>query len=85
MINKANLLSIVYELKFNSRYQFKVISDIICFDYLGKLFRFGLCYILLSNLYNNRIRIITKIKENSPTIKSVTKYFSGSAWLEREV
>ena len=58
--------------------------DIICYDTLGKSYRFFLVYNLLSVVYNMRIRVITKINETSKLLSLISLYRSVG-WSEREI
>lgn len=69
----------------NTLGQFKVLTDIACYDCPGKNFRFGLVYNVLSLNLNYRLFIQTKIKEKSPVISTLTGLYPGAGWLEREV
>lgn len=63
---------------------FKSIVDMIAYDDPKKVYRFFLIYNIISIKYNQRIRIITKIKEISKLI-SITSIYKSANWLEREV
>lgn len=60
-------------------------TDILCYDYPGKKFRFSIVYNLLSLDLNYRIKVFTKLKEKIPLISTITPLYSGAGWLEREV
>lgn len=69
----------------NTLGQFKLLTDIVCYDCPGKEFRFGLIYNLLSLNLNYRLFLQTKIKEKIPLISTITGLYPGAGWLEREV
>ena len=58
--------------------------DVICYDTLGKKFRFFLVYNLLSPQYNIRLRVITKLNESTKII-SLVSLFKSITWSEREI
>ena len=58
--------------------------DVICYDTIGKSYRFGLVYNLLSVQNNLRIRVITKVNESSQLLSLVSLYRSVG-WSEREI
>lgn len=75
---------IIFFLNKHSLCVLKTMVDIICYDTLGKSFRFFLVYNLLSTQYNIRFRLITKINELVRLV-SLVSLFKSSSWSEREV
>ena len=51
----------------------------------GKKFRFSVIYNLLSQGYNSRLLLLTKVTERSPALASLLPLYAGCGWLEREV
>lgn len=47
--------------------------------------RYGLCYHILSMLYNRRLRIKTFAAEEDPAVPSATAVWPAANWLEREI
>lgn len=78
------LKSVIFFLKKHTLTQFQILSDIVCVDYPGKKERFELTYILLSVRYVVRLRIRVATAVLTP-VDSVTQFFNGANWLEREV
>lgn len=75
---------IIFFLKKNTNSQYHIISDICAADYPEKKNRFEIIYNLLSIIYNSRLTITTSVNETSP-IESITAFFYGSSWWEREI
>lgn len=83
-INKESLNFVMNVLNLYSNFRYKILCDISCIDYLGKLKRFQMNYILLSLDFNSRIIVSVDLKQNE-IINSITNIFNGSNWMEREV
>lgn len=79
LIPSSNIYPVLVEAFYKSTNQFKTISDIIAYDMPGKTFRYSLVYLLVSYLYNVRLKVITKLKESDPVIVSSTPLYSGSS------
>ena len=71
-------------LKLHFNYQYTLLSCISGIDFLGKTYRFGVVYDLLSLTFNQRIRIKTFVNETTPVI-SVTSLYINANWWEREI
>jgi NADH:ubiquinone oxidoreductase subunit C len=84
IISSKNVFPLIYFLNKHSLCRFKSMIDIICYDTLGKSYRFFLVYNLLSVAYNMRIRIITKINETGKLLSLISLYRSVG-WSEREI
>ena len=83
--NNVEVLKILKE-----EFDFSYLVDLTAVDYLGiKTPRFEIVYYLhrFGEDYedNTRIRIKTKLSEESLSIDSATSLWSGADWLEREV
>nr|WVH37071.1 NADH dehydrogenase subunit 9 [Meteora sporadica]WVH37081.1 NADH dehydrogenase subunit 9 [Meteora sporadica] len=63
--------------------QFKSLIDMTAVDYPSKKDRFEVHYMLLTVLYNNRIKIKTRVNELKP-LKSATSIYKSAGWMERE-
>jgi len=83
-IKVEDLKSIILFLKTNNKCKFKQLIDITAVDYIDKEQRFKIVYLLLSHENNLRIIINTNI-EDGKEIPSITKIFTSSNWMEREV
>src|ERR1700712_3587481 len=79
-----NLRSLLFFLKTHTLTQFSKLIDIICYDFIGKKFRFTINYILFSHVYNTRITIVIKTNETI-SILSVSSLFNSANWMEREI
>lgn len=85
LINSDSINMLLLVLNLGSTYQFKTLSDIVCYDIPGNSYRFGVVFVLLSSLFNTRIQVTSMVSEKIPKLPSSTSIFSGSGWLEREV
>ena len=83
-IKVEDLKSIILFLKTNNKCRFRQLIDITAVDYIDKEQRFKIVYLLLSHENNLRIVINTEI-EDGKTVPSITKIFTSSNWMEREV
>jgi NADH-quinone oxidoreductase subunit C len=84
IITKDSVLDIVTFLK-EKPYDFAMLLDLTCVDYLGEELRFEMVYHLYSLSNNLRLRIKARIPENDPKIDSLTSLWGNANWLEREV
>lgn len=66
-------------------YEFTMLLDLTCVDYLGEEERFEMVYHLFSLKNNLRLRIKTRLKESDLKIDSLTSIWKNANWLEREV
>jgi NADH:ubiquinone oxidoreductase subunit C len=76
-VNSNNIYPVLLFLQKHTVCQFDCLTDIICYDTLGKPLRFGIVYNLLSVTYNTRIRVISKFK-NITALLSVSSIFLGA-------
>ena len=83
-IKVEDLKSIIIFLKTNNKCRFKQLIDITAVDYIEKEPRFKIVYLLLSHENNLRIVINAEIEEGKE-VPSITKIFTSSNWMEREV
>lgn len=77
-------LNLLFILKNNTLFQYKILSDLTCVDFPNKFYRFRLFYNLLSIRYAHRLCLLVDIDEMEP-IASVSFLYSSANWLEREV
>lgn len=83
-INNKNLKNFMIFLKTNTVCLFNNIIDITAYDSINEKKRFNIVYLLLSPVFNERIRIELKTDEVT-WIDTITQVFSGANWCEREV
>lgn len=83
-IEKESLLDVVKFLK-EKPYDFAMLLDLTCVDYLGQQGRFEMVYHLFSLSSNLRLRIKTPLSDEDPSIDSLTSVWKNANWLEREV
>ncbi len=84
VIDRESLLEIVTFLK-NKPYEYNMLLDLTCVDFLGQEPRFEMVYHLLSLPKSHRLRIKTRLSEKDPSIDSLTSLWENANWLEREV
>jgi len=83
-IAAAALLDVCTFLRDDPALRFDFLADVTAVDYLGSVPRFELVYHLRSIAYGHRVRVKTRVGEESPRIASVTSVWCGANWLERE-
>jgi NADH-quinone oxidoreductase subunit C len=83
-IDKDSLLEIAEFLK-KKPYEFTMLLDLTCVDYPPEAQRFEMVYHLFSISNNKRIRLKTRLSEDSLSIDSLTPLWKNANWLEREV
>lgn len=79
-----HIYPIIYYLKKHTLAQCKIVIDIICYDNIGKAYRFAIIYNLLTINYNTRFRLISRVNEYW-TLLTVVGLFKSVNWSEREV
>ena len=77
-------LIVISFFKKNSQTNFNILIDIVVYDMLNQKERFLVVYSLLSQLFNKRIFICTKINQTLSII-SVSSIFFTANWIEREI
>lgn len=83
-IKKEALQDIVIFLK-EDPYDFTMLLDLTCVDYLGEEERYEMVYHLFSFSLNLRLRFKARLQQNDCKIDSLTPIFKNANWLEREV
>jgi NADH dehydrogenase (ubiquinone) Fe-S protein 3 len=71
-------------LKYHIGSQHNTLSCISGVDFLGKKFRFAVCYELLSLRFNSRVRVKVFLNEVTPLLSAV-EVFVNANWWEREI
>lgn len=66
-------------------YEYTMLLDITCVDYLGREPRFEMVYHLLSLAEKHRLRIKVPLSESNLSIESLSSVWKNANWLEREV
>jgi len=80
----ANLLqNLLFILRDNEAYMFKLLIDILVVDYPGNNKRFCLVYCLLSLKYNVRVNVKLHLNEFD-VVPSCTNIYKSASWMERE-
>ena len=84
VIAKDALLEIVDFLK-RTPFEFKMLLDLTCVDYAGRMPRFEMVYHLLALADRQRLRVKLSVAEDDPRVESLTPIWKNANWLEREV
>ncbi len=83
-IDRDFLAELVQFLK-QKPYEYTMLLDITCVDYLGREPRFEMVYHLLSLTAKHRLRIKVPLSESNLSIESLSSLWKNANWLEREV
>lgn len=86
VVPRERLLEVVEFLR--TRQHFDALVDITCVDYLnyrGAADRFGLVYLLARTEIHTRLTLRVLLNEPDLTVPSLTCFWPGANWLEREV
>jgi len=84
VIESDSLLAVCSFLK-SRTYDYNMLLDLTCVDYIGEEPRFEMVYHLFSIPKNHRFRIKTRLSEKDLSIDSLTSLWKNANWLEREV
>ncbi len=84
IIRKEALTSIMDFLN-KKPYEFTMLIDLTCVDYLGREERYEMVYHLFSMPHNLRLRFKASVAEGDLTIDSLTGFWKNANWLDREV
>jgi NADH-quinone oxidoreductase subunit C len=66
-------------------YEYTMLLDITCVDYIGREPRFEMVYHLLSLTEKHRLRIKVPLSEKDLSVESLASIWKNANWLEREV
>lgn len=83
VVEKENLINVLFFMQKHSNCLFNVLTDIACVDYPFRQNRFEVIYQLLSLKYNSRISIKVTSKPDE-AIPSATVVYKAANWYERE-
>lgn len=84
IVSVDKLLFVLNLLKNHIGYQFHLLSCVSGVDFLGKKYRFGVVYDLLSLTYGSRLRVKILVNEIT-SVPSCVDIFINSNWWEREI
>ncbi|RMH73198.1 MAG: NADH-quinone oxidoreductase subunit C [Gemmatimonadetes bacterium] len=87
IVKKERILEILQFLKDEPDYDFDLLADVTCVDYLklGGTPRFHVVYQLKSIAKKHRLGVKAPVSESDCTIDSVESLWATANWLEREV
>lgn len=83
-IEKEALFEIAEFLK-SEPYDFAMLLDLTCVDYLGEDNRFEMVYHFFSLSHNKRLRFKARLSEKDLRIDTLSSLWRNANWLEREV
>lgn len=84
-VDSGSLIEIVRFLKEDSEMAFEFLADITVVDFLGKKTpRFHVVYHFNSPKRRCRLRVKVPLAESDPTVPSLTRFWRGANFLERE-
>ncbi len=84
VIQKDVLLEIM-DFIYQKPYEFTMLLDLTCVDYMGETPRYQMVYHVSSLAHNLRLRLKAAVEEGDLTIDSLTGRWKNANWLEREV
>lgn len=84
VIQKDALLEIM-DFIYQKPYEFTMLLDLTCVDYMGETPRYQMVYHVYSLAHNLRLRLKAAVEEGDLTIDSLTGRWKNANWLEREV
>lgn len=84
VIQKDALLEIM-DFIYQKPYEFTMLLDLTCVDYMGETPRYQMVYHVYSLAHNLRLRLKAPVEEGDLTIDSLTGRWKNANWLEREV
>lgn len=88
VIHPKEIVNVCRYLRDTNGLIYNFMSDISSVDYYpdyNRPGRFGVCYHLLSMLYNRRVRVKVFLPEDEPVVPTVTGVWQVANWLEREI
>ncbi len=88
VIHPKEIVNVCRYLRDTNGLIYNFMSDISSVDYYpdyNRPGRFGVCYHLLSMLYNRRVRLKVYLPEDEPIVPTVTSVWQVANWLEREI
>jgi len=84
VVRREGLLAVMTALKAGP-FDYAVLLDVTCVDYLAGEGRYEMVYHLYSLSRNRRLRIKASLAGDNPAVDSLTGLWKNADWLEREV
>jgi NADH-quinone oxidoreductase subunit C len=84
LVDADSLEGVVESLRNHPDLKFDALVDLCGVDHLGETPRFEVVIHLYSMDHNHRVRVRCRVPDGSLTIPSLTRYWSGANWHERE-
>ena len=84
LVRREGLLAVMTALK-SAPFDYAVLLDATCVDFLASESRFEMVYHLYSLSRNRRLRIKASLPADNPVVDSLAGLWKNADWLEREV
>jgi NADH-quinone oxidoreductase subunit C len=84
VVRREGLLAVLSGLR-AAPFDYAVLLDLTCVDFLASESRFEMVYHLYSLSRNSRLRIKVSLPGENPVVDSLTGLWKNANWLEREV
>ena len=85
LVIQKKALQEIMEFLYPKPYEFTMLLDLTCVDYMGETPRYQMVYHVYSMTHSLRLRIKAAVGEGDLTIDSLTGLWKNANWLEREV
>jgi NADH-quinone oxidoreductase subunit C len=85
LVIQKKALQEIMDFLYAKPYEFTMLLDLTCVDYMGETPRYQMVYHVFSLTHNLRLRIKAAVGEGDLTIDSLTGLWKNANWLEREV
>jgi NADH-quinone oxidoreductase subunit C len=84
-IDRDDIVDVCKFLRQEDELDYDLMRDLTCVDYIHEEPRFEIVYHLYSIYHGHELRLKVRLKEQDPTIDTVTSVWVGANWYEREV
>lgn len=85
LIDKAAIREVLLYLRDDEKMAYNFLRHLTCVDYLHRMPRFEVIYVLYSTSRKQQVTIKAAVPEEDTTIDSVYDIFGNANWAEREV
>lgn len=85
LIRPEHLLEVAGLLKTHERAQINLLRDVTAVDYLHRIPRFEVVYVMYSTELKHMLTVRVLVDEESPKVPTLSGVWKISGWLEREV
>lgn len=85
VVEKSSVPEVVRFLKETPEADMNFLRNISCVDYHQRVPRFEVVYILYSTEHGHMLMVRAPVKEDDPTVPTISHLFRCAQWIEREV